>query len=89
MSVAHPQRRFTMYRLRDLKNGQYQIHVQNGPAFEGTWLAISTIGEDCGVDPSEMEVAKQALADSGHDFASFGINGTFMYTSLDERKRAA
>jgi hypothetical protein len=75
------------YRLRDLKNGQYQIHQQNGQAFEGTWELIDLMAQEMGVDPLSLVIARKELTDNNDDYAEFGIYGTFLFTRRNEEHR--
>lgn len=77
-----------MYRLRDLKNGKYQIHVNNGPAFEGTMKVIVKKCVELKLHLDEVEEAIVDLSRLGHDYAEFGVFGHYMYTLRDEKKAA-
>lgn len=78
-----------MYRLRDLKNGKYQIHVKNGEAFEGTTAAIlEKCVMDLGFDVNEVEDAMIDLHVGNFDYAEFGVFKRYMYC-LNDEKRAA
>lgn len=78
-----------MYRLRDLKNGLFQIHVSEGPAFEGSSKAIFKKCFELGIDYSEIDIAISEINKMNHDFADFGIFGKFIYTGKDSKTRAA
>lgn len=78
-----------MYRLRDLKNGQYQIHKNSGPAFEGDLASIFKKAVVMGIQPDEFEEAVIELEAKQHDYAEFGIFGCFLYSMADATKKAA
>ncbi len=69
-----------MFRLRDLKNGLYQIHKQNGQAFEGTPLSIFTQAVKMGVVQKELLVAVEQLKMNSHDYADFNDYGRLKWT---------
>lgn len=69
-----------MFRLRDLKNGQYQIHKSNGPAYEGTPLLIFTQAVKMGVNQKELIQAVHILTKSDHDYADFNDFGRLTKT---------
>lgn len=77
-----------MYRLRDLKNGRFQLHVKNGPAYEGGLRSIAKQAAIVGLRLEEIELAVLELERTGHDYAEFGVFGRFMYTLKNERKAA-
>lgn len=74
-----------MYRVRSLKNGTFQFHMQNGPAFVGSRLAITTTAVDFGVDADELEFALAEMVKLDHDYAEFGIYGTFLFSDYDKK----
>lgn len=74
-----------MYRLRDLKNGSYQIHVANGTAFEGSLKAIVKKCVELRLRLPEVQEAIIELHRLNHDYAEFGVFGTFMYTMQDRK----
>lgn len=74
-----------MYRIRDLKNGKFQIHSFDGKAFEGNLKAILKKCDDFRLTYSEVEDALVDLRIKNHDIAEFGINGTYMFTYKDEK----
>jgi hypothetical protein len=56
-----------MYRLRDLKNGMYQIHKKNGPAYEGTPTSIFKTAIKMGIQPGELTYSVEAMQkDNAH-----------------------
>lgn len=77
------------YRLRDLKNGAYQIHCGDGTAFEGPELAITKACVELGIQESEVQYAKTEMRKFNHDWANFGVNGTFLYTGRDDGRNVA
>lgn len=68
-----------MYRLRDLKNGLFQIH---GPkaAFEGTPRSIFTQAVKMGVSINALTLAVNVMSRENHDYADFSNQGTFLHT---------
>jgi hypothetical protein len=74
-----------MYRLRDLKNGRYQIHVNNGPAYEGSLTSIVRECTRLGLKFDQVEVAVLELNRLDDDYAEFGVFGHFMYTVRDAK----
>ena len=74
-----------MFRLRDLKNGFFQIHKQGGPAFEGTPRLLFDKAVMLGIKPQELAYAVQELQKKDDDYAEFGINGTFIFTKKDKK----
>lgn len=63
----------------------YQLHVENGPAYEGTELAITLMAEETGLDPRDIEYAKDEMRKLGHDYANFGVYGRFLFTGSDSK----
>jgi hypothetical protein len=78
-----------MYRLRDLKNGLYQIHVMDGAAFEGPVGPIFKKCVELGLRPAEVEEALCDLTRLNHDYAEFGVFRHYIFTAKDEKKKAA
>ena len=77
-----------MFRLKDLKDGRFQVHAHNGAAFEGTEEAITIAAEELGMHPADVILAKEEMRKLGHDYAEFGIRGRFLYTVADRSKAA-
>lgn len=69
-----------MYRLRDLKNGFYQIHCKNGKAFEGTPKSLFDKALEMGVYQQDLLIAVQTMMKLSHDFADFNEQGRLKYT---------
>jgi hypothetical protein len=70
-----------LYRLRDLKNGLYQIHSMNpSVAYEGTKTEIFDAAVKLGIKADELVIAAYELKKTGHDYAVFGSRGTFIVT---------
>lgn len=67
-----------MFRLRDLKNGLYQIHKTNGPAYEGTPFSIFKEAVKLGVVQQELLIAVDFLKKNKHDYAEFNDYGRFI-----------
>jgi len=68
------------YRLKDLKNGVYQIHSEKKGAFEGTLQQIFNKSVEMGCASESVEKALVELNRLNHKVAEFGISGHFMYT---------
>lgn len=77
------------YRLRDLKNGRFQIHAMGGRAFEGTKLQIFKKAEEMGCEPTDLRFAVKELERLDHTYAEFGIYGHFLFTRRDSKSRVA
>lgn len=75
----------SMYRLRDLKNGLYQIHKRDGKAFEGNLEVIKLAAVGMGIKSQEFDIAVFELEYQDHDYAEFGIWGRFVFTQSDRR----
>ena len=73
-----------VYRLRDLKNGLFQIHVSDGPAYEGAQDVIIAAAINMGLDYDDLKFAVFELETTNHDYAEFGIFGRFIYTAKDK-----
>lgn len=69
-----------MYRLRDLKNGLYQIHKEDAGAYEGTPISIFTQAVKWGVVQKELIVAVNKLQNENHDYADFNHYGRLRWT---------
>ena len=82
-------RTFANYRMRDLKNGSYQIHSTNDGAFEGTVTQIFAIGLQWGLNEEDMIQAVLEMEELGHDFAEFGTMGRLIFTGKDKKEYAA
>lgn len=67
------------YRIKDLKNGQYQVHSSKG-AFEGPLRKIYKKSLQLGIEERDLELAILELNRLNHYSAEFGISGKFMYT---------
>lgn len=78
-----------MYRLRDLKNGMYQIHVLDGQAFEGPVRPIFLKCVALGLKPAEVEEAILDMTRLNHDYAEFGVFKTYIFSAKDDKKKAA
>lgn len=68
-----------MFRIRDLKNGFYQVHKKDGQAFEGTPNLLFKKAIELGIQEKELIKAVNKLEETGHDFADFGIYGTLSF----------
>lgn len=66
-----------MFRLRDLKNGMYQIHKTKGPAYEGTPYSIFQEAVKLGVKQEDLVLATHTLKETGYDYADFNDSGKF------------
>lgn len=78
-----------MFRIRDLKNGLYQVHKKNGPAFEGELKQIAKKGKYMGINIDHMLMAIEKLCLNDHDYADFNDKGLLIYTQLDYKKKAS
>jgi hypothetical protein len=75
-----------MFRLRDLKNGKYQIHsTTHHQAFEGTPKSIFATALKMGVKKTALFIAFNELHSRDHDYADFGTNGFLLRTGKDRR----
>lgn len=75
-----------MYRLRDLKNGLFQIHKKSGEAWEGTPKILFNKAMNLGVPEGELTKAVHRLTATGDDYADFESDGRFKFTSKGKRK---
>lgn len=66
-----------MFRLRDLKNGLYQIHMTSGPAFEGTPRSIFHKAINLGVKEQALVKAVNLINLNNYDYADFYSSGEF------------
>jgi hypothetical protein len=70
-----------MFRLRDLKNGLFQIHSKaHNKAFEGMCKAVCHISLQMGIPEDELILALEELTSTGNDYADFGFKGKFIRT---------
>lgn len=69
-----------MFRLRDLKNGLFQIHKKNGPAYEGTPRVLFTKAVQLGLPETELSTAVNQLNVYKDDYADFSGSGKLLYT---------
>lgn len=72
-------------RLKDLKNGLYQIHSSKHGAFEGALNPIFWEAVSWGVETKELNYAVKHLAESGDDYADFGVFGSFMFSGRNKK----
>lgn len=72
-------------KLRDKKNGLYQIHSKHG-AFEGPLNLIYWQAVEWGLTTSELDFGIKVMKRENHDYATFGIFGGFIFSANDERK---
>lgn len=64
-----------MFRIRDLKNGFYQVHKKNGPAFEGTPNILFKKAVELGIQEKELVYAVLRLGNENNDYADFDNDG--------------
>lgn len=64
-----------MFRLRDLKNGLYQIHKTNGPAWEGIPQKVFEEAVKMGIQFPELQWAVRRLSMEHCDYADFNKDG--------------
>lgn len=70
-----------MFRLRDLKNGLYQIHSSSHTkAYEGTPMSVFAQAVKMGVQQRELIAAVNNLTKLGHDYADFNDYGRLVKT---------
>lgn len=74
-----------MFRLRDLKNGLYQIHKKGGPAYEGTPRTLFETAIKLGVQEQSLVLAVNHLQELNRDYADFSPNGALLYTRTNKR----
>jgi hypothetical protein len=73
-----------MFRLRDLKNGLFQIHKSNGPAFEGTPRSLFAQAVKMGIPERELSKAVNALHTYHDHYADFDDYGNFKYSKRNK-----
>lgn len=73
-----------MFRLRDLKNGFYQIHKEKAGAFEGTPTLIFTQAIKWGVVEKELIAAVHMLSRNDDDYADFNDYGRLKWTKKNQ-----
>lgn len=76
-------------RIRDLKNGKYQIHFYSGEAFEGSLQQITRLALRKALEFKSFENAIVEMEQTGNTYAEFGIFGTLLYTAQDEVRRVS
>ncbi len=69
-----------MFRLRDLKNGLFQIHSRYNGAFEGSPDHIFRKAQHLGVRSPDLKLAVNELHKLRHDYADFGYTGRLIHT---------
>lgn len=69
-----------MYRLRDMKNGFFQIHQEKGQAFEGTPISVFAAAVKMGVMQKDLAQAVELLQQKNHDYADFNDYGRLTIT---------
>lgn len=78
--------RIKSYRLRDLKNGLFQIHSTHYGAYEGTPGVIFNQAKRMGIHEEDLKVAVNELHNNHHDYAEFGMFGRFLFTAKDKSR---
>lgn len=73
-----------MFRLKNLKNGFYEIHKSGGPAFQGTPKLIFEKAIELGVHREDLTHAVNELTVKNDDYAEFGMFGRFIFTSKNK-----
>ena len=68
-------RSLDVFRLRDLKNGLYQIHKKNGPAFEGTPKSIFEKAVQLGVNVDDLTYSVNVMKTQHAHYADFDPSG--------------
>lgn len=70
-----------MFRLRDLKNGMYQIHSKkSGIGYEGTPITIFKTALKLGVSSQDLTKAVNHLYVNGEHYADFDASGLLLAT---------
>jgi hypothetical protein len=73
-----------MFRLRDLKNGLYQIHSEkHGKAYEGTPKLLFLTAVQLGIRQRDLVLAVRTLQKNNDDYAEFSDSGSLLYTKKD------
>lgn len=67
------------FRLKDLKNGMFQIHSKKFGAYEGTLRPILDTAMRWGINCNELKYALEDLI-KGYDYSEFGIFGGYLYS---------
>lgn len=75
--------------LRDLKNGLYQIHSAKHGAFKGALNSTFWEAVKWGVEAKELNYAVKHLAESGDDYADFGVFGSFIFSSKNSDQKVS
>lgn len=76
-----------MYRLRNLKNGLFQIHsTKYRTAFEGTPETLFHKAQAMGIPESELSKAVNEMLARGDDYADFGIYGHFIWSKRNSNE---
>lgn len=73
-------------RLRRTNQGLFQIHMKGRQSYEGSPQLIFQQAVKYGLNPSEVSLAMDLLVRNQDDYAEFGIFGSLIYTTKDERK---
>lgn len=70
-----------MFRLRDLKNGLYQIHSKkSGMGYEGTPVTIFKTALKLGVSKADLRKAVNHLFVNNEHYADFDASGLLLTT---------
>lgn len=78
------------FRIRDLKNGLYQIHFYDGSvALEGGLEAMFRIILKKNIAWAELEEAVLEMNRNDDDYAEFGMLGTFLFSAKDSEQASA
>ena len=72
-------------RVKNLKNGLYQIHFYTGFVYEGSLEKVSKIAFHHNIDRDEVHQAIFEMQEYGHTYAEFGIFGMLLYTAGNEK----
>jgi hypothetical protein len=75
-----------MFRLRDLKNGLFEIHKSSGEAWQGTPKILFNKAMQLGVPEPELTKAVHRLTASGDDYADFERDGRFKMTAKGKKR---
>lgn len=68
-----------MYKLKDLRNGLFQIHsTRHHNAYEGTPVSVFRMAVKMGLPEGELVHAVNTIQRLGHDYAEFNRVGQFV-----------
>lgn len=75
------------FRIRDLKNGLYQVHTRKGgQAYEGTPRSLFAKAIELGIKEEHLAKAVVIMSEKNHDYADFSPTGYMMATKKNGDK---